>query len=181
MLARPSRLSGVTRSRSPKHLESPISSAPSGPLLPGARGHRPHEKTIQGGIRPTASGSLATVQPYGPGYAAPGPAHPPPAQPPTGGRKVVLGISLAVLAFSLLLVLGTIIAGISSESLGVTMSYVTAGPLGFGLAATLMALMTKKSQSNGAAIGAPIGCGCFSAIFFAVMTFVFFVSIFPSL
>lgn len=111
--------------------------------------------------------------------------YPPPQQPsppaPGGGRKVVLGLALGALALSFLLVIGTVVAGISSESLGVTMSYVTAGPLGFGLAATLMALLTRKSASNGVAVGAPLGCGCFSAIFFATLTFVFFVSIFPSL
>jgi hypothetical protein len=80
-----------------------------------------------------------------------------------------------------LLVIGTIVAGMSSESLGVTMSYVAAGPLGFGLAATLMSLITRKSPSNGVAVGAPLGCGCFSALVFATLTFVFFVSIFPSL
>jgi hypothetical protein len=114
---------------------------------------------------------------------------PPPGYPPqqpsppasSGGRKVVLGLSLAALALSFLMVIGTVVAAISSESLGVSMSYVTAGPLGFGLAATLMALITRKSASNGVAVGAPLGCGCFSAIFFATMTFVFFVSIFPSL
>lgn len=101
--------------------------------------------------------------------------------PPGGGRKIVLGLALGVLALSFLMVIGTIVAGISSESLGMTMSYVTAGPLGFGLAATLMALLTRKSASNGVAVGAPLGCGCFSAIVFATLTFVFFVSIFPSL
>jgi hypothetical protein len=111
------------------------------------------------------------------------PGYPPPVNPtpPSGARKIVLGLSLAALAVSFLMVIGTIVAGISSEELGMTMSYVTAGPLGFGLAATLMALITRKSPSNGVAVGAPLGCGCFSAVFFATMTFVFFVSIFPSL
>jgi hypothetical protein len=114
----------------------------------------------------------------------PPPGYPPPQvnpPPSTGGRKIVLGLALAVLALSFLLVIGTIVAGISSESLGVSMSYLTAGPLGFGLAATLMALITRKSASNGVAVGAPLGCGCFAAITFAALTFVFFISIFPSL
>jgi len=100
---------------------------------------------------------------------------------PSGARKIVFGLALASLAVSFLLVIGTIVAGISSESLGMSMSYVTAGPLGFGLAATLMSLLTRKSASNGVAVGAPLGCGCFSGLVFATLTFVFFVSIFPSL
>lgn len=108
--------------------------------------------------------------------------HPPAAPTASSGpRKIVLGLSLAALALGFLLVIGTAVAGMSSESLGVTMSYVTAGPLGFGLAATLMALLTRKSQSNGAAVGAPLGCGCFSALVFVTLTVVFFVSIFPAL
>ena len=93
----------------------------------------------------------------------------------------MLGLALATLGLSFLLVIGTIAVGISSESLGVTMAYVTAGPLGFGLVATFVALVTRKSPSNGTAVGAPLGCGCLSAIVFASLTFVFFVSIFPSL
>lgn len=114
------------------------------------------------------------------GYGPP-PAPLPAAPPPSGARKIVLGLALASLALSFLLVIVTIVAGMSSESLGMTMSYLTAGPLGFGLAATLMALLTRKSPSNGVAVGAPLGCGCFSALVFATLTFVFFVSIFPSL
>jgi hypothetical protein len=107
----------------------------------------------------------------------------PPAAPakPSGARKIVLGLALAALGLGFLLVLATIAAGISSETLGMQMSYVTAGPLGFGLAATLMALLTRKSPSNGVAVGAPLGCGCLSAVVFAALTVVFFVSIFPSL
>ena len=108
-------------------------------------------------------------------------AAPPAAPQSTGARKVVLGLALATLGLSFLLVIGTIVAGISSESLGMTMSYLTAGPLGFGLVATVVALITRKSPSNGVAVGAPLGCGCLSAIVFASLTFVFFVSIFPSL
>jgi hypothetical protein len=93
----------------------------------------------------------------------------------------VLGLSLASLALGFLLVIGTIVAGMSSESLGATMAYVTAGPLGFGLAGTLMALLTRKSASNGTAVGAPLGCGCFSALVFVGLTVTFFVAIFPSL
>jgi hypothetical protein len=90
----------------------------------------------------------------------PGAHGPPPVAPrkPGGARKVVLGLALAALALSFLLVIVTIIAGLSSESLGMQMSYVTAGPLGFGLAATLMALLTRKSASDGVAVGAPLGC-----------------------
>jgi hypothetical protein len=103
--------------------------------------------------------------------------------PPAGGagRKIALGLGLASLALGFLLVIVTIIGGMSSESLGVTLSYATAGPLGFGLAATLMALLTRKSPSNGVAVGAPLGCGCFAGLVFVSLTVVFFVSIFPAL
>jgi hypothetical protein len=103
------------------------------------------------------------------------------APPPSGARAAVRWGALGMLLLGFLLVIGTAIAGMSSESLGVTMSYVTAGPLGFGLAGFIVALITKKSQSNGVAVGAPLGCGCLSALIFVALTVVFFTAIFPAL
>lgn len=90
-------------------------------------------------------------------------------------------VSIGILAFSFLLVIGTIIAAISSEELGMTMTMVTAGPFFFGLVGTIVALVTKKNPKAGVAIGAPLGCGCLAAIVGALLVVVFFVSIFPSL
>jgi hypothetical protein len=119
------------------------------------------------------------VQPY-PGF---GPqAAPPPGPPPEegGGRKIVRILAIASLVLALLMCVGTAVAGMMSESLGMTMAYVTAGPLGFGLVGTIAASMTKRS-SSGVAIGVPLGCGCLSAFGLIGLVVTFFVAIFPSL
>jgi hypothetical protein len=147
---------------------------------------------------------MAAMQPYPPpqgppGYPPPGyppqgqppPGYPPQGQPPPQGaagrpppsdaRNIVRWGALGILLLGFLLVVGTGIAGMSSESAGVTMAYVTAAPLGFGLAGFVVALLTRKSQSSGVAVGAPLGCGCFSAFMFVALAVVFFNVIFPML
>jgi len=129
----------------------------------------------------------------GPGYPPPGyppPGYPPPGappQPPPGGpapsdaRNIVRYAALGMLVLGLLLAIGTAIAGMSSESLGMMMAYVTAGPLGFGVIGFIVALLTKKSQSSGVAVGAPLGCGCASALMGVALAVLFFTVIFPAL
>ncbi len=74
----------------------------------------------------------------------------------------------------------TAIAGANSESDGVAAAGLTVLPIGFGLAATLVAIITRKKQ-KGVAIGAPIGCGCLGGIGAAIAFFVFMTAIWPSL
>jgi hypothetical protein len=83
------------------------------------------------------------------------------------------------LAIGVLMAIGTVIAGISSESAGMTMAMLTAGPLGFGIIATIMSRRDAKTQ--GAAIGMPLGCGCAAGFVLALLTTIFFVAIFPAL
>jgi len=123
-----------------------------------------------------------------PQYPPPGyPPHGPPPQQPGGGppssdaRNLVRWGTVLVLVLAFLLAIGTVIAGLSSESLGITMAYVTAGPLGFGLGGFIVALLTKKSPSTGVAVGAPLGCGCMSALSFVSLAVLFFAVIFPAL
>jgi hypothetical protein len=80
------------------------------------------------------------------------------------------------LGFGLLLAVVTVIAGMSSESLGEAFALATPGPLGFGLVATLL---TRKSSTGGA--GKPIGLGCLTAFMLTVMVAVFFTVVFPML
>jgi hypothetical protein len=90
-------------------------------------------------------------------------------------------VSLAVLALSLLLGIGTGVAAFMSERLGVTMSYLAIGPFAFGVAGTIVALVTRKNPNQKVAVGAPLGCGCLAWIVAFVFLVVFMVAIFPSL
>ena len=90
-------------------------------------------------------------------------------------------MSLGMLVISLLLGVGTGIAAFMSEELGVTMSYVAIGPFAFGVAGTIVAIVTKKNANQKVAVGAPIGCGCLAWIVATMLLVVFMVAIFPSL
>ena len=90
-------------------------------------------------------------------------------------------MSLAILAISLLLGVGTGVGAYMSESLGVTMSYVAVGPFAFGVVGTIVALATKKNANQKIAVGAPIGCGCLAWVVAVLLLVVFMVAIFPSL
>ncbi len=127
-----------------------------------------------------------------PPFGAPPGSPPPYGQPPGAAQQTAPApakkvawwggyVSLAVLALSLLLVIGTIVAAISSEELGMNMTMLTSGPLFFGIVGTIVALVTKKNPKPGVAIGAPLGCGCLAAIVSAALVAVFFVAIFPRL
>ncbi len=109
----------------------------------------------------------------------------PPQTPPAATAKPAKWwggyVSLAMLALSLLLGVLTGVAAMSSEELGVTMSYVAIGPFAFGVVGTIVALITKKNPNQKVAVGAPLGCGCLSWIVAAALLFVFMVAIFPSL
>ena len=90
-------------------------------------------------------------------------------------------MSFAMLAISILLGIGTGVAAYMSEDLGVTMSYVAIGPFAFGVAGTIVALVTRKNANQKIAVGAPIGCGCLAWIVAVLLLVVFMVAIFPSL
>jgi hypothetical protein len=85
-------------------------------------------------------------------------------------------IARIVLALGILLALGTVVGGMSSESLGVNLAMATGGPLGFGIVATLL---TRKHSTGGA--GKPIGFGCLAGFLLSTLVTVFFVAIFPAL
>jgi hypothetical protein len=85
-------------------------------------------------------------------------------------------VARGFLALGILLAIGTVIGGISSESLGVALAQATGGPLGFGIVATLL---TRKTSTGGA--GKPIGLGCLAGFLLASLVSVFFVVIFPAL
>ncbi|HQP34780.1 MAG TPA: hypothetical protein PLI95_06370 [Polyangiaceae bacterium] len=119
--------------------------------------------------------------PQSPPQAPVPPQGPPPTQP--GKPPAWWGgyASIAILALSFLLVIGTIVAAVQSEQMGMTMTMITAGPLFFGLVGTIVAIVTKKNPKPSVAIGAPLGCGCLAAIVGALLVAVFFLAIFPSL
>ena len=79
--------------------------------------------------------------------------------------------------------IGTGVAGYSSESAGVTASYVVTGPACFfsgGALAAIAAHVLIKKASPVRTFG-PVGCGCLSAVFGFVMIVLFFAVIFPAL
>ena len=90
-------------------------------------------------------------------------------------------MSLGMLGLSIVLVIATIVAAAMSEQRGVTMSYVAIGPFAFGVAGTIVALVTRHHPNRTVAVGAPIGCGCLAWIVGFVLLFVFMVGIFPKL
>jgi hypothetical protein len=85
-------------------------------------------------------------------------------------------IALIGLAFGILLLLGTVVGGMSSETLGMNLAMATGGPLAFGIIATAMSGKGKKGSP-----AKPLGCGCVAGFCLSLMVFVFFASIWPSL
>ena len=79
--------------------------------------------------------------------------------------------------------LGVGAAGYSSESAGVTASYVLTGPMCFfsggALAAVAAHLLIKKASAG--RTFAPVGCGCLSALVGMGLIVLFFAVIFPAL
>lgn len=121
--------------------------------------------------------------PYGPPPGAP-PAHAGHAAPEPPVSK------LAVIIFNLLGVVATVVGGAAigvaaagSESAGVTVSYIVAGPVGFFWGAGVGALLGRFALKGkpGAAKAAPWGCGCGCGMFLAFGLIGFMVAIFPSL
>ncbi|MFK7984961.1 MAG: hypothetical protein AB8I08_02945 [Sandaracinaceae bacterium] len=109
---------------------------------------------------------------------------PPSAAPPPETSGTWVGVLIGLGALVLGCFFGgavTAVLGASSESLGVRAAQLTVMPIGFGIAATLMALILRKNPNKGVSIGAPVGCGCMGAIGAAAMFFVFMVVIWPSL
>jgi len=85
-------------------------------------------------------------------------------------------VARVFLALGVLLAIGTVVGGIMSEQLGMNLAMATPGPLGFGLAATLL---TRKSSTGGA--GKPLGIGCLVGFALSAAIVVFFTAIWPSL
>lgn len=119
-------------------------------------------------------GPSQPTPPFGSGRSDP--ANPTPKRTWWGGY-----ISLAVLLVSLLLWIATGVAAYSSESAGVSMSYVAVGPFAFGVGGLFVALLTRKNKDNKVASLLPIGCGCLSWIIALLTLFAFMVAIFPKL
>jgi hypothetical protein len=85
-------------------------------------------------------------------------------------------VALGFLGLGILLLVGTVVGGMASESLGMNLAMLTPGPLGFGIAATAL---TGKGASGTPA--KPLGVGCLVGFVLSVMVFVFFAVIWPSL
>jgi hypothetical protein len=85
-------------------------------------------------------------------------------------------VARGFLALGILLALGTVAGSVMSEELGMNLAMAAAGPLGFGIIATML---TKKTSTGGA--GKPLGFGCLAGFILSTMVTVFFTSIFPSL
>ncbi|HVJ20536.1 MAG TPA: hypothetical protein VM686_34220 [Polyangiaceae bacterium] len=115
-------------------------------------------------------------QPYPPQQAYHPQGYPPPTAAVPRPPEWLGWVARGFLGFGLLLAVVTVIAGMSSESLGEAFALATPGPLGFGLVATLL---TRKSSTGGA--GKPIGLGCLTAFMLTVMVAVFFTVVFPML
>jgi hypothetical protein len=86
-------------------------------------------------------------------------------------------------AWLILGLLGTIagvaaiaLGGMSSESLGVTITQAAAFPLGVLWFGGFIALITyfMKKAGGGVRYGAPLGCGCLGGILMVVLVWVFF-------
>lgn len=111
-----------------------------------------------------------------PGYGPPGqggfPQGPRPESPPEWVGWVARGF----LALGILLAIATLVGGMSSESLGVTLAQVTGAPLGFGIVATVL---TQKTSTGGA--GKPLGLGCLTGFVLSLSILIFFSAIWPSL
>jgi hypothetical protein len=101
-------------------------------------------------------------------------------------KQGCLGIILWASASVVVTVLGgiylTVVAS-GSESAGVHATYIVApAVLGFWTA-TLVALVLRfvKVRSGTIRAGAPLGCGCLTAVLVGVLTMVFFSVIWPAL
>jgi hypothetical protein len=118
----------------------------------------------------------------GPSVGAPPPA--PGAPPPAGGEGEPNNVGLILagiwLALGVLGCLGTGVAGAMSESMGVNVSYLGV-PMFFGGVSAMIVAPFLRTKGAGAAIGAPVGCGCLGFISAAVMVGVFYAAIWPSL
>ncbi len=96
------------------------------------------------------------------------------------------GMPIAWLALGLLFLCGggasVAIAAYGSETAGVQAATFAAGPMGFGAAGALGALVTHfVAKGAGARMVAPAGCGCLGALAALAATLVFFGAIFPAL
>lgn len=118
----------------------------------------------------------------GPPYGGGGGGVPPASATPEAPATTNVGLILALvwLFFGFVGCIATALAGVTSESLGVTVSYVGMPLLLGGIGAVIVAPFVR-GKGQAAAIGAPIGCGCLGALVGFVATVVFFVAIFPSL
>lgn len=101
---------------------------------------------------------------------------------PTSWKMPLVWMALA--AFAVLCGgVGAGAAGVSSESAGVTASYVVTGPICFfsggALGAVALHLLVKKAGP--ARTFGPVGCGCLSAMAGVAMIVFFFAAIFPAL
>ncbi|MFO0711030.1 MAG: hypothetical protein U0353_14380 [Sandaracinus sp.] len=119
----------------------------------------------------------------GPSVGAPPPA--PGAPPPAGGgegepNNVGLILAGIWLTLGVLGCLGTGVAGAMSESMGVNVSYLGI-PMFFGGLGAISVAPFVRTKGTGAAIGAPIGCGCGGFIMATVLVGVFYAAIWPSL
>lgn len=124
-------------------------------------------------------------QPNQPGYQPQAPGQPAAhAQPPTPGpQPTKLGLIVGALWLMLGLagaLITAIMAITQSEQTAVDVSMVGL-PLFFsGVVAMLVAPFVRK-KSKGAAIGAPIGCGCGTLLFGIAGMVLFFAAIWPAL
>jgi len=106
------------------------------------------------------------------------PAGPPQPTPETHHAGLIIaGIGLALGALSCI---GTGLAGATSESLGVSVRYVGVPLFVGGLGAMAVAPFVRN-RGAGAAIGAPLGCGCGGFSIALLLLVVFYVAIWPSL
>jgi hypothetical protein len=90
---------------------------------------------------------------------------------------IIAGVWLALGVFSCL---GTGLAGATSESLGVRVSYVGVPLFVGGLGAMAVAPFVR-SRGAATAIGAPLGCGCGGSLIALLLLVVFYLAIWPSL
>ncbi|GAB4209584.1 MAG: hypothetical protein OHK0013_29210 [Sandaracinaceae bacterium] len=121
---------------------------------------------------------------YGPSVGAPPPA-PTPGAPGGGGEEPPNNIGLFIaIGWLLLGLLGCAATGVAAatmrESDAVMVSYLGVPLFISGMSAIVIAPFLR-TKGAGAAIGAPIGCGCLGFFVTAVMVFVFYQAIWPSL
>jgi hypothetical protein len=122
----------------------------------------------------------------GPSVGAPPPAPPPGGAPGGGGggeEPNNIGLFIAI-AWLLLGLLGCLATGAAAATMGegdaVMVSYLGVPLFISGVSAILIAPFLR-TKGAGAAIGAPIGCGCAGFLVTAVMVAVFYQAIWPSL